>query len=208
MEDILDLYAEPYDAARPVVCFDERPVQLIGETRMPVPVKPGVAARIDYEYTRNGTCNIFVAVEPRHGRRHLTVTTRRTKADFTRQMRWLVDVAYPEATMIRVVLDNLNTHTAAALYETLPPADARRLMRKIEFHYTPCHASWLNMAEIELSVLTRQCLARRIPDRPTLTREVSAYAKERNAARATLNWQFTTDHARTKLHRLYPSLST
>jgi hypothetical protein len=206
MEDVLDLYAEPYDAARPVVCFDELPVQLIGETRAALPAIPGQAARIDYEYVRHGTCNVFVAVEPQRGRRQLTVTARRTQIDFARQMQWLVDVAYPTATTIRVVLDNLSTHTATALYATLPAAEARRLLRKLEFHYTPPHGSWLNMAEIELSVVQRQCLTRRIPDPNTLQRELTAYARQRNAARATITWQFTAEKARVKLHRLYPSI--
>lgn len=206
MEEVLDLYAEPYDPARPVVCFDEMPVQLIGETRPPLPTAPGRPACRDYEYVRHGTCNVFVAVEPLRGRRQLTVTARRTRADFARQMQWLVDVAYPDATTIRVVLDNLNTHTAAALYDTLPPAEARRLLRKLEFHYTPPHGSWLNMAEIEFSVVQRQCLARRIADPTTLQQELAAYARQRNTTRATITWQFTVDNARVKLHRLYPSL--
>jgi len=206
MEDVLDLYAELYDVAYPVVCFDELPVQLIGETRTPIPMAPGRPARMDYEYTRHGTCNVFVAVEPKRGRRQLTVTARRTRVDFARQMQWLVDVAYPHATTIRVVLDNLNTHTAAALYETLPAAEARRLLQKLEFHYTPKHGSWLNMAEIELSVVQRQCLSRRIADPQTLQRELTAYARQRNTAKAAIHWQFTTDRAREKLHRLYPSI--
>ena len=202
----MDLYAEPYDPARPVVCFDEMPVQLIGETRTPRPAAPGRPACIDYEYVRHGTCNVFVAVEPLRGRRQLTVTARRTRADFARQMQWLVDVAYPEATTIRVILDNLNTHTAVALYDTLPPTEARRLLRKVEFHYTPPHGSWLNMAEIEFSVVQRQCLARRIADPTVLQQELAAYARQRNTMRATITWQFTVDHARVKLHRLYPSI--
>lgn len=208
MEEVLDVYADPYDPARPVVCFDEMPVQLIGETRLPLPTAPGRPACIDYEYVRHGTCNVFVAVEPLRGRRQLTVTARRTRADFSRQMQWLVDVAYPTATTIRVVLDNLNTHTATALYDTLPPAEARRLLRKLEFHYTPPHGSWLNMAEIEFSVVQRQCLTRRIADPTTLQQELTAYARQRNTTRAPITWQFTVDKARIKLHRLYPSISS
>lgn len=205
MEDVLDLYAEPYDAAHPVVCFDEVPVQLIGEKRAPLPMRPGTPTRIDYEYIRNGTCNVFVMVEPVRGWRHLTVTAHRANADFAAQMRWLVDEGYPTAQRIRVVLDNLSTHKPAALYETYPPADARRIVRKLEFHYTPTHGSWLNMAELELSVLARQCLDQRIPTVVRLGEILTAYEVRRNAANATINWQFTNDKARVKLHGLYPS---
>jgi hypothetical protein len=212
MEDVLDLYAEPYDALRPVVCFDEAPIQLIGEKRSPLPPRPGSRGapkgspkRIDYEYIRNGTCNIFVAVEPLRGWRHLSVTDHRTNADFAQQMRWLVDEGYPAAERIRVVLDNLSTHKPEALYETYPPAEARRIVRKIEFHYTPTHGSWLNMAELELSVLARQCLDQRIPGQRRLRILVAEYEARRNAVNATITWQFTAEKARTKLHRLYPS---
>lgn len=208
MEDVLDLYAEPYDARRPKVNFDEKNVQLIAETRTALPAQPGQPARIDYEYQRNGTANLFVMCEPQAGWRHLVVTERRTKHDFAQQMQWLVDEQYPDAEVIRVVLDQLNTHRPASLYDTFPAVDARRLRKKLEFHYTPKHGSWLNMAEIELSILHRQCLDRRLPDVPTLTREVHAYERSRNAQRATIDWQFTIHEARTKLHRLYPSLST
>jgi hypothetical protein len=208
MEDVVDLYAAPYDTRRPKVNFDEKSVQLIAETRAGLPGQPGQPARIDYDYQRNGTANLFVMCEPQAGWRHLVVTARRTKHDFAHQMKWLVDERYPEAELIRVVLDQLNTHRPAPLYDTFPPAEARRIRKKLEFHYTPKHGSWLNMAEIELSVLQRQCRDRRLPDVATLTQEVDAYERNRNTQRATLDWQFTTQAARTKLHRLYPSLST
>jgi hypothetical protein len=205
MEDVLDLYAEPDLPRRPVVCFDEAPVQLIGERRAPLPMRPGIPARIDFEYIRQGTCNVFVFVTPRRGWRHLAVTEHRTSADFAHQMRWLVDAGYPTAERIRVVLDNLSTHKPEALYETFPPEEARRIVRKLEFHYTPTHGSWLNMAELELSVLARQCLAQRVPDVPTLRTLLAAYETRRNKEKATITWQFTNEKARVKLHRLYPS---
>jgi hypothetical protein len=208
MEDVLDLYEEPYDPRRPKVNFDETSKQLIAEKREPVPTAPGQPARYDYEYQRNGTRNLFMLTEPQAGWRHIAVTAHRTMQDFAHQMHWLVDEAYPAATVIRVVLDNLNTHKPASLYETFAPAEARRLLKKLEFHYTPKHGSWLNMAEIELSILSRQCLDRRIPDDATLQREVTAYEDIRNAAKATITWRFTTTDARKKLHRLYPSTST
>ena len=207
MEDVLDLYAEPYDPKRPKVNFDEASKQLIAETRTPLPAAPGQAVRYDYEYVRNGTRNLFVFTEPQAGWRHIAVTEHRTMEDFAHQMRWLVDARYPEAEVIRVILDNLNTHKPASLYETFPPAEARRLLKKLEFHYTPKHGSWLNMAEIELSILQRQCLDRRIPDATTLVREIHAYEAARNATTATIVWRFTTTDAREKLHHLYPSYS-
>jgi hypothetical protein len=207
MEDVLDLYDEPYDPRRPKVNFDETSKQLIRETREPLPVEPGQAARYDYEYERNGTRNLFMFMEPPAGWRHIAVTERRTRQDFAHQMQWLVDARYPEAEMIRVVMDNLNTHKPASLYEAFAPAEARRLLKKLEFHYTPKHGSWLNMAEIELSILSRQCLDRRIPDEAMLRREITAYEDTRNAATATIAWRFTTTEAREKLHRLYPSHS-
>jgi hypothetical protein len=207
MEDVLDLYEEPYDASRPKVNFDETSKQLIKETREPLPVEPGQAARYDYEYERNGTRNLFMFTEPQAGWRHIAVTERRTMQDFAHQMQWLVDVRYPEVEVIRVVMDNLNTHKPASLYEAFAPTEARRLLKKLEFHYTPKHGSWLNMAEIELSILSRQCLDRRIPDEATLRREIMAYEDTRNAAKATIAWRFTTTEAREKLHRLYPSHS-
>jgi transposase len=204
---VLELYAEPYDPKRPKVNFDEASKQLIAETRRPLPARPGQAARYDYEYERNGTRNLFLFVEPQAGWRQINVTERRTKLDFAHQLKWLVDERYPEAAVIRVVLDNLNTHKLASLYEAFEPAEARRIARKLEFHYTPKHGSWLNMAEIELSVLSRHCLDRRIPDEATLRREVSAYQERRNAAKARIDWRFSLDDARTKLHRLYPATS-
>jgi hypothetical protein len=205
MEDVLDLYAEPLDSARPVVCFDETSKQLVAETRTPLPMEPGQPERVDYEYERKGTANLFLVTQPRGAWRHVDVTDRRTKHDFAQQMRDLVDRHFPDATTIRVVLDNLNTHTPAALYEAFPPAEARRILRKLEFHYTPIHGSWLNMAELEFSMLARQCLGRRIGDRATLVSETTAWETARNEQRATITWQFTVDDARRKLHRLYPS---
>lgn len=204
MEDVLDLYAEPYDPKRPVVCFDERPYQLLGEKYEPLPMEPGQPQRVDYEYERQGRCNLFLMFQPLRGWRQVTVTKRRTHEDFAWQMKALVDELFPEAEIIRVVLDNLNTHTPAALYQTFPPEEARRLTRKLDFHYTPKHGSWLNMVEIEFSMLARQCLNRRLPDLDSVRREVEAWAEARNGARATVEWRFTTADARVKLHRLYP----
>ena len=204
MEDVLDLYAEPYDPKRPVVCFDETSTQLLAETRAPLPPRPGRPQRQDYEYRREGTRNLFLACEPLAGWRHVAVTQRRTMQDFAQQMRWLVDEAYPGVPVVRVVLDNLNTHRTASLYETFPAVEARRIAKRLEFHYTPKHGSWLNMAEIEFSVLSRSCLRQRIPDQETLERQVQALVRERNAAQSIINWRFNTQNARTKLHRLYP----
>lgn len=203
MEDVLDLYAEPHDPKRPVVCFDETSTQLLGEPRPPLPAQPGKPLRYDYEEERHGTRNLFLACEPQQGWRQVTVTERRTKQDFARQMRWLVEEAYPAAEVVRVVLDNLNTHRPGALYEAFAPAQARGIVKRLEFPYTPKHGSWLNMAEIELSVFGRRCLGRRNPDEAALRREVQAVATERNAARATINWRFNTPDARRKLHHLY-----
>jgi hypothetical protein len=204
MEDVLDLYAERYDPRRPVVGFDERPLQLLGDTRAPVPAAPGRVRRVDYEYRRNGTGNVFTTVEPLAGWRHVEVTQRRTTLDFAEQMRWLVDDAYPEARVIRVVLDNLNTHTTASLYAAFSPNEARRLARKLEFHHTPKHGSWLNVAKCELSVLASQCLNRRLPDLLTVRSEVAAWERQRNAERPTIQWLFTTAQARRKLRHAYP----
>ena len=204
MEDVLDLYAEPYDPKRPVVCFDETSTQLLAETRAPMPPRPGRPQRQDYEYRREGTRNLFLACEPLAGWRQVAVTQRRTMQDFAHQMCWLVDEAYPEVPVVRVVLDNLNTHRTASLYETFPAVEARRIAKRLEFHYTPKHGSWLNKAEIEFSVLSRSCLRQRIPDQETLGREVQALVRERNAAQSIINWRFNTQNARTKLHRLYP----
>jgi hypothetical protein len=205
MEDVLELYAEPYDPTRPKVNFDEASKQLIAETRQPLPPGPGQPQRYDYEYQRNGTRNLFVFTEPQAGLRHIKVTDQRTMIDFAHQMKWLVDECYPGAELVRVVLDNLNTHKGASLYEAFAPEEARRIIKKLEFHYTPKHGSWLNMAEIELSVLQRQCLNRRIPDEGTLIREVAAWEKERNQEQATIDWRFSVTDAREKLKRLYPS---
>ena len=188
-----------------MVCFDETSTQLLAETRPALPPRPGLPLRQDYEYRREGTRNLFLACEPLAGWREVAVTERRTMQDFARQMRWLADEAYPEAEVVRVVLDNLNTHRRASLCETFPAEEARRIARRLEFHYTPKHGSWLNMAEIEFSVLSRSCLKQRLSGEEALRREVDALVTERNAARATINWRFNTRDARTKLHRLYPS---
>ena len=206
MEDVLDTYAEPPDPLRPLVTFDERPVQLLGEVREPLPCAPGRARRQDYEYKREGTCNLFCFFAPHEGWRHVDVTERRTAVDFAQEMKWLVDYRYPEADVIRVVLDNLNIHSPASLYHAFPPEEARRITKKLEFHHTPKHASWLNMNELELAVLSRQCLNRRLRSREAVAREIAAWEQERNAARATVKWRFTTAHARTRLTRLYPAL--
>ena len=205
MEDVLDLYEEPYDPTRPKVNVEETSQPLIAETRVPLPPKPGKPARYDYAYQRNGTRNLFMCCEPQAGWRHIVVTEHRTMQDFAHQMQWLVDERYPEADMIRVVLDNLNTHKPAALYEAFEPVEARRILQKLEFQDTPKHGSWLNMAEIELSILQRQCLDRRRPDEAMLTREITAYEDARNAAQATIVWRCTTMKARETLRRLYPS---
>jgi transposase len=207
MEDVLDLYEMPYDPAYPLVCFDETNKQLIEERCTPLPARPGQVERFDYEYRRNGTRNLFMFFEPLACYRHVRVTERRTMQDFAHCMRWLVDEAYPNAERIRIVLDNLNTHKPAALYETFPPAEANRILNRLEFHFTPKHASWLNMAEIEFSIFARQCLDRRFPDERTLQREVKALEEERNSKCLTINWQFTSEQARIKLKRLYPSFS-
>jgi transposase len=205
MEEVLELYEEPYDPNKPVVCFDEMPYQMVAEKRTPLPQKPGRPQRYDYEYERKGMINIFAFFEPKGGWRHLDVTERRTAVDFALAMRRLVDECYPEAEKARVVLDNLNTHTGAALYQAFAPEEARRILRRLEFHYTPKHASWLNMVEIELSVLSRQCLERRIPDAERLAREMGAWEQERNERGATVQWRFTASDAREKLARLYPA---
>ena len=202
---MLDLYARPYDETRPVICFDEQPRQLIAETRVPLPVAPGRPARVDCEYRRAGTANLFLFFEPLAGWRHVEVTAQRTSKDFAQQMKALVDTHFPDAEGIAVVLDNLSTHSPAALYQTFPPAEAFRLFKRLEFHYTPKHGSWLNMAELEFSVLDRQCLDRRLSDLDSLRREIAAWEKTRNAAHATAQWRFTISHARTKLRRLYPA---
>jgi DDE superfamily endonuclease len=206
MEDVLDVYARPPDPARPVVCADEGGKQLIGDVREPLPVRPGSAAKQDHEYERGGMANLFMAFEPLAGRRHVEVTERKTAADFARFLRLVSDEWYPQAEKIVLVCDNLNTHCAASLYEAFEPAEARRLAGRFEWHHTPKHGSWLNMAEIELSVAARQCLDRRIPDIQALRREVAAWQRARNAAAVKADWQFTTADARVKLKKLYPSV--
>jgi hypothetical protein len=208
LEDVLDLYAEPDDPRCPQVCFDESPVQLTSETRRPLPARPGRPARYDTEYKREGTANLFLFVQPLRGWRHVNVTKQRTKPDFARQMRLLVDDYFPTAERIRLVVDNLNTHTPAALYGTFPPDEARRITRKLEFHYTPKHGSWLNMAECELAVLAGQCLNRRIATIDTLREEIAAWEGPRNQLQTKIRWQFTNEVARVKLKRLYPSVES
>ena len=210
MEDVLTLYAEAAsapDPAQPVVCFDEQPLVLHADAHPGQPCAPGRPARVDYEYRRQGTGCCLLAFAPHDGWRHVTVSAHRANADFAHAMRYLADACYPDATCIRVVLDNLSTHTAAALYQTFPPAEARRLAAKLEFHYTPTHASWLNMAELELAVLTRQCLGRRLATLADVTREVAAWQAPRNHAAVGATWRFTTTDARTTLARLYPQLA-
>jgi len=204
MEDVLDLYAENADPKRPVVCFDESPTQLIGEVRQPIPPAPGQPERYDCEYRRNGTANLFVFLDAHRAWRHVKVTERRTARDFALCMRDLANTHYPEAELIRVVLDNLSTHTAGALYETFPAPEAHRILQRLEFHYTPKHASWLNMVEIEIGVLRGQCLDRRIGERDVLVAEIAAWQKQRNASGAQIKWKFTTQKARAKLARAYP----
>lgn len=205
MEDILELYHQPYNPDQPLVCFDESNKQLLAEVRKPLALKPGEVARYDYEYERQGVCNLFIFFEPLSGWRHIAVTDRRTKIDFAHCMKPLVDVWYPDASKNRLVMDNLNTHHPSSLYEAFPPEEARRLLDRLEFHYTPKHGSWLNMAEIELSILSRQCLDRRIPNKETIITEIAAWETHRNQANSTINWQFTSQDACIKLHKLYPS---
>jgi transposase len=204
MEDVLDLYAEEVDPKRPVVCFDESPTQLIGEVREPIPAEPGQPERYDYEYRRNGTANLFVFLDAHRSWRHVKVTDQRTAQDFAVCMRDLADIHYPDADQIRVVMDNLSTHTAGALYEAFPAPEAHRILQRLEFHYTPKHASWLNMVEIEIGVLRGQCLDRRIGEREVLNTEVAAWQCQRNASGARIKWKFTTPTARQKLARAYP----
>ncbi len=205
MEDVLDVYERPYDARFPVVCMDETSLQLLADARPPLPATAGQVAREDYEYVRQGVCNVFLAVEPLGGWRTVAVTDHRTRRDWAHFMRE-VAAHYPDAERIVVVLDNLNTHGSASFYEAFPPAEAHALAHRFAFHHTPPHGSWLNVAEIELSVLDRQCLDRRLPDRDRLATEVAAWTTARNTTAVTVDWHFTTAHARTKLKRLYPSL--
>jgi DDE superfamily endonuclease len=205
MEEVLQLYTSIDNPHYPLVCFDECSKQLTKESRTPQPMEPGKPAREDYEYERNGTANLFICFAPFKGWRHVDVTDQRTQLDYAAQMQWLVDEAFPDAIRIRLVQDNLNTHVKASLYKAFPPAEARRILNRLEFHYTPKHGSWLNMAEIELSVLSRQCLDRRIPDKDTLKTEVAAWQEKRNETANTIDWRFTTQDARIKLKHLYPS---
>jgi len=207
MEAVLDLYAQPYDPAAPVVCFDEKPVVLHADVLPPVLPAPGRVARQDYEYERLGMANLLVFVEPLAGTRCLELTDHRTMQDFAHALRWLVDEQYPEARVIRLVLDNLNTHTLAALYATFPPAEARRIAQRVELHFTPKHGSWLNMAEIEISVLARGCLQRRVAGREMVWQHLCVLAAERNAQRRTIHWRFSTHDARFLLRDLYPTLT-
>lgn len=206
MEDVLTVYKRSYNPNEPVVCMDEISKQLTKETRKVIAAKPGRPIRYDYEYERNGVKSLFMFYEPLKGKRYLSVTDRRTKLDWAMQVRDLLEVRYPEADKVVLVMDNLNTHTGASFYEAFPPGVARSLLDRLEFHYTPKHGSWLNMAEIELSVLARQCLNGRIPDKTTLTRQVSAWQRQRNTATAKVDWRFTTTDARVKLKRLYPMI--
>jgi hypothetical protein len=206
MEDVLDVYHLPCDPAYPTVCLDETSKQLVAEVRPPLPAALGQPVREDYEYERRGVANLFLLTEPLRGWRHVTVTDQRTAQDFASVIKDLVDVRYPHAERITLVMDNLNTHTVASLYRTFPPAEAKRLADRLEIHHTPKHGSWLNMAEIEFSVLARQCLDQRIPDKETLIAEVGMWERERNQAGIGVKWRFTTDDARIRLHHLYPAI--
>jgi transposase len=207
MEDVLDVYERPKDEKRPVVCMDESPRQLIGEKRLPIAAEPGKSERYDTEYVRNGTCNLFMFTAPLLGWRRTDVTERRTRKDWAEQIKRLVDEDFPDAEKIVLIMDNLNTHTPASLYETFPPAEAKRIWDRLEIHYTPKHGSWLNMAEIEFSVLSRHGLPERIPDIETMRKNVKNWVTIRNANASSINWQFTSPNARIKLRRLYPKLS-
>jgi hypothetical protein len=204
MEDVLDVYQQPYDSGAPLVCMDELSKELHSDTRETIPVGPGKPKRIDYEYQRNGTANVFMFTEPLAGWRRALVTERRTAIDWAQAVKKVLDEDYPDARVVRLVMDNLNTHTVGSLYEAFEPAEARRLAERLEIHYTPKHGSWLNIAEIEFRVLSGQCLDRRIPDRATLEQEVAAWEADRNARTRGVDWQFTTEDARVKLKRLYP----
>ena len=207
MEDVLAIYTQPYDPKYPVVCMDESSKQHTQQVRDPLPQEPGKAARYDTQYRRNGVSNLFIFFEPLAGWRSLSVTHTRTAVDWARQIKQVLDVHYPNADKVKLVMDNLNTHTLASLYKAFEPAEARRLAKRLEIHYTPKHGSWLNMAEIEFSHLGRQCLDRRIPDQATLKQEVQAWTAQRNENKAQMNWRFTTQDARIKLKHLYPSIN-
>jgi len=206
MEDVLAVYMQSRDPDRPLVCLDETSKQLIAETRVPIPMKPGRAARVDYEYERNGVANLFMLFAPLEGWRHVKVTDRHTAIDYAHVLKDLADTHFPRAKTIALVQDNLNVHSKASLYEAFPPAEARRLVERFAWHFTPKHGSWLDLAESELGVLSTQCLDRRIPDKPTLIAEIAAWEEERNAHHTTADWQFTTKDARIKLKHLYPSI--
>jgi hypothetical protein len=206
MEDVLEVYRLPHDPRYPVVCMDESSKQLVGEVAASIPMAPGHAQIVDHEYVRNGVATIFVEIEPLAGRRHVEITERRTRQDWAHFIKAMLDERYPEALKVRLVMDNLNTHDIASLYDTFPPAEALRLAGRLEIHHTPKHGSWLNIAELELSALAGQCLDRRIPDIGSMRREVRAWQVSRNQRGAPVNWRFTTDKARTKLRRLYPKL--
>jgi hypothetical protein len=206
MEDVLDVYRLPYDPLYPVVCMDESSKQLIGEVHPPIPAKPGQLKILDHEYVRHGVAMVFVEVEPLAGRRHVQVTERRTRQDWARFIKAMLQERYPQALKVRLIMDNLNTHSIASLYETFPPQEAHRLAQRLEIHHTPKHGSWLNIAEIELSALNGQCLHRRLPDIESMRREISAWQNHRNTRGAPINWRFTTQDARIKLLRLYPQL--
>lgn len=206
MEDVLDVYERAYNPNIPVVCMDEKPYQLLGEVRKPLPMRPGNDAIIDSEYKRNGTCSIFAFIEPLGGNHHVSVREHRTATDWAEEIKYLVDVMYPDVEKIVLVMDNLNTHRPASLYKLLPPAEARRILKKLEIHYTPKHGSWLDIAEIELNVMTRQCLSRRISNIDLLIKELSTWEDKRNSIKSTVDWQFKTSDARIKLKSLYPVL--
>lgn len=206
MEDVLEVYALPYDKRIPMICMDEQPFQLLDDARDPIPMKPGSPQKEDYEYVRNGTCSIFIFTEPLAGWRHVHATARRTKKDWALQIQELLEVHYPHAKRIRLVMDNLNTHAISSLYETFPPEVALRLAKRLEIHYTPKHGSWLNIAEIELNVMTKQCLSRRIPDLQSLQSQLFPWEQYRNASSKSVDWQFDTANARDKLKWLYPKL--
>ena len=207
MEDVLDVYEMPYDETRPVVCMDEKPYQLLGEARDPLPMRPGDNQKIDSEYKRNGTCSIFAFVEPLGGNHHVSVHEHRTALDWANEIKYLSDVMYPKAEKIILVMDNLNTHKAASLYKAFPPEEARKIIKRLELHYTPKHGSWLDMAEIELNVMTRQCLARRIDSIEKLKRELSVWEKEQNEQKSKIKWHFKNGNAREKLISLYPKFN-
>lgn len=203
MYDVLDLYAEPYNPKSPIIGFDEKPKQLIDDSRKPIPMKPGSPEKYDYEYKRNGTANIFVAVEPKAGKRRISVTDRRTKKDFANEIRHLVDFEYPDVDLLRIILDNLNTHKRESLYETFGKEEAERILRKVEFHYTPKHGSWLNIAEIEINVMDTECTGRRMRNKEFLINELTAWTKRRNKDKKKIEWKFTRQEADRKLSKKY-----